>query len=39
MTSFTTEDRLNASKLVDEAPFHPGYEDATINPDEGRPLS
>ena len=30
MTSFTSEDRINASKLVDEAPFHPGYEDAAI---------
>ena len=39
MTSFTTEDRMNANKLVEEAPFHPGYEDAILNPDEGRPLS
>jgi GTP cyclohydrolase I len=31
MTSFTTEDRKNASKLVEEAPFHPGYEDAAMN--------
>jgi GTP cyclohydrolase I len=30
MTSFTTEDRKNASKLVEEAPYHPGYEDAAI---------
>jgi len=39
MTSFTTEDRMNANKLVEEAPFHPGYEDAIIKPEEGRPLS
>jgi len=38
MTTFTTEDLKNA-KLVEEAPFHPGYEDAAVNPDEGRPLS
>ena len=40
MTTFTSEDRNNATKLVDEAPFHPGYEDAAVNPNEsGRPLS
>ena len=39
MTSFTTEDRMNAIKLVEEAPFHPGYEDAAIKPEDGRPLS
>lgn len=40
MTTFTSEDRNNASKLVEEAPFHPGYEDAAVNPNEaGRPLS
>ena len=40
MTSFTTEDRVNANKLVEEAPYHPGYEDAAVNPNEaGRPLS
>ena len=40
MTTFTTEDRNNASKLVEEAPFHPGYEDAAVDPNEaGRPLS
>jgi len=27
------------SKLVAEAPYHPGYEDAVINPYHGRPLS
>lgn len=37
MTTFTTEDLNNAKKLVEEAPFHPGYEDAVI--DHGRPLS
>ena len=26
MTTFTTEDRANAMKFVDEAPYHPGYE-------------
>ena len=27
-------------KLVQEAPYHPGYEDAALNPNEaGRPLS
>lgn len=30
MTTFTSEDRLNAMKLVEEAPYHPGYEDAVI---------
>ena len=30
MTSFTSEDRENASKLVEEAPYHPGYEDAAM---------
>jgi hypothetical protein len=26
MTTFTTEDRANATKFVEEAPYHPGYE-------------
>lgn len=26
MTTFTTEDRTNATKFVEEAPYHPGYE-------------
>ena len=30
MTTFTSEDRANATKYVDEAPYHPGYEDAVI---------
>jgi len=30
-----TTDKL----LVEEAPYHPGYEDAVINPKDGRPLS
>lgn len=30
MTTFTSEDRINASKLVEEAPYHPGYEDAVV---------
>jgi len=28
MTTFTTEDRIKAEKLVKEAPLQPGYEDA-----------
>ena len=40
MTTFTSEDRNNATKLVEEAPYHPGYEDAAVDPNEaGRPLS
>ena len=40
MTTFTSEDLANAKKLADEAPYHPGYEDAAVNPNEsGRPLS
>ena len=43
MTTYTSEDLANAianSKLVEEAPYHPGYEDAALNPNEaGRPLS
>lgn len=43
MTTFTSEDLKNAitnSKLVEEAPYHPGYEDAAVKPNEaGRPLS
>jgi hypothetical protein len=31
MTTFTTEDRERASKLVEEAPYHPGYEDAIVD--------
>jgi hypothetical protein len=30
MTTFTSED-LQAAKLVEEAPYHPGYEDAVID--------
>ena len=30
MTTFTSEDRNNATKLVEEAPYHPGYEDAAM---------
>jgi hypothetical protein len=26
MTTFTSEDRANATKIVEEAPYHPGYE-------------
>jgi GTP cyclohydrolase I len=40
LTTFTSEDLANAKKLADEAPYHPGYEDAAVNPNEsGRPLS
>ena len=31
MTTFTSEDREQA-KLVEEAPYHPGYEDAVVYP-------
>jgi GTP cyclohydrolase IA len=27
------------NKLVEEAPYHPGYEDAVVHPTDGRPLS
>jgi GTP cyclohydrolase I len=43
MTTYTSEDLANAianSKLVEDAPYHPGYEDAAMNTDpHGRPLS
>ena len=32
MTTFTSEDRDNASKYVDEAPYHPGYEGVIPDP-------
>lgn len=32
MTTFTSEDRENAKKLVEEAPYSPGYEDAVVYP-------
>ena len=32
MTTFTSEDLANAKKIVDEAPYHPGYEDAALGP-------
>ena len=31
MTTFTSEDLENSKKLVAEAPYHPGYEDAVID--------
>jgi len=31
LTTFTTEDLENSRKLVEEAPYHPGYEDAVID--------
>jgi GTP cyclohydrolase I len=30
---------VDSAKIVREAPYHPGYEDAVINPDAGRNLS
>jgi GTP cyclohydrolase I len=33
-----TFNKLKADQMVIEAPYHPGYEDAAVNPDEGRPL-
>ena len=39
MATFTTRE-LDPKQLVEEAPYHPGYEDAAVNPNEsGRPLS
>ena len=32
MTTFTSEDRANASKYTDEAPYHPGYEGVIPDP-------
>ena len=32
MTTFTSEDLENSKKIVEEAPYHPGYEDAVPNP-------
>jgi GTP cyclohydrolase IA len=34
-----TFDALKQSRIVAEAPYHPGYEDAVVDPEEGRPLS
>ena len=34
-----TFDTLKQSRLVQEAPYHPGYEEAVVDPDQGRPLS
>jgi GTP cyclohydrolase I len=30
---------LKSRKYAEEAPYHPGYEDAVVDPDAGRPLS
>ena len=38
-TSQDTFDTLKQSQLVQEAPYHPGYEEAAVNPDVGKPLS
>jgi len=33
MTTFTSEDRQEAyQKKVEDAPYHPGYEDAVVQP-------
>lgn len=33
MTTFTSEDRQEAyQKKVEDAPYHPGYEDAVVTP-------
>ena len=38
-TSQETFDTLKQSRIVAEAPFHPGYEDAVMDSEYGRPLS
>jgi GTP cyclohydrolase IA len=38
-TSQETFDALKQSRIVAEAPYHPGYEDAVVDPEYGRPLS
>jgi len=40
MTTFTSEDRINATKIAEEAPYHPGYEDAVVmkSPDVVNPI-
>jgi GTP cyclohydrolase I len=38
-TSQDTFDTLKQSKYAQEAPYHPGYEDAVVDPDQGRNLS
>ena len=38
-TSQDTFDALAQSQIVAEAPYHPGYEDAVVDPEWGRPLS
>jgi hypothetical protein len=38
MTTFTTEDRERAIKIVQEAPYHPGYEDAAMDRQQVNPL-
>jgi hypothetical protein len=30
---------VDSAQLVREAPYHPGYEDAVVDPEYGRPLS
>jgi GTP cyclohydrolase IA len=39
INSQDTFDALKQSRIVAEAPYHPGYEDAVVDPEEGRPLS
>jgi hypothetical protein len=38
MTTFTSEDRERAIKIVQEAPYHPGYEDAAMDGQQVNPL-
>jgi len=38
-SSQDTFDALTQSQIVAEAPYHPGYEDAVVDPEHGRPLS
>ena len=38
-TSQDTFDALTQSRIVAEAPYQPGYEDAVVDPEWGRPLS
>jgi GTP cyclohydrolase IA len=39
INSQNTFDALKQSRIVAEAPYHPGYENAVVDPEEGRPLS
>jgi GTP cyclohydrolase I len=39
ISSQETFDALKQSRIVAEAPYHPGYEDAVVDTEYGRPLS